>query len=232
MPIVVRVRLFARMREICGASEVELRLQAPATLQDVFEEMAARHPGIGGMQERLLVARNEEYAEWGEAVTDADTVAFIPPVSGGNVRTGGIMVKVGTDPIVMLRLRDHVASARAGAIVAFEGVVRNHHQGTPVAGLEYEAYLPMAERQLRVIAATARERFDVERIAMVHRFGSLLVGDISVGIAVSAAHRRPAIAAMEYLIDTLKQRAPIWKKETGPDGSFWIEGPEQIRARD
>lgn len=125
-------------------------------------------------------------------------------------------------------LARRVASPRAGAVATFEGVVRDHHAGKPVAHLEYEAYGPMAEKLLREVATEAASRWPIEAIAVSHRTGRLEIGEVSVAIAVSSAHRGDAFDALRYTIDHLKARVPVWKRETGPDGSHWIEGPDII----
>ncbi len=141
-------------------------------------------------------------------------------------------VRVTDRPISADRLARSVASPHAGAIATFEGVVRDHHGGKSVAFLAYEAYAPMAEKILQQIASEAARRWRIEAVAVHHRTGRLGIGEVSVAIAVSSAHRGEAFEALRYVIDTIKERAPIWKRETGPDGSFWIEGPDYVRAGD
>lgn len=111
----------------------------------------------------------------------------------------------------------------AGAVVAFSGRVRAYSGGRTVTKLEYEAYPEMAERIFAQIGDEAKARFEILDIAIHHRTGSLAVGEISVAIAVSAAHRAPAFDACRYAIDRLKEIAPIWKKEHSPDGAVWVE---------
>ena len=143
-----------------------------------------------------------------------------------------VSVAVTSEPISAAALLPLVRDDRAGAIATFEGAVRNHHAGKTVAFLEYEAYIPMAESELGKIAERARERWPIEAIAIHHRIGRLEIGEISVALAVSSAHRNEAFEALRWAIDTLKETVPIWKRETGPDGTFWIEGPEQVPAAD
>lgn len=116
-----------------------------------------------------------------------------------------------------------VSGSGSGGIVTFVGRVRDHARGQSVSALEYEAYPEMVEAVFAAIAAEAEQRFDVTAIAIHHRLGRLEVGEASVVIAVAAAHRSPAFEACRYAIDELKRRAPIWKKEFGPDGAFWVE---------
>lgn len=139
-------------------------------------------------------------------------------------------VRVTEEPISAAATADRVRRDRAGAIATFEGTVRDHHEGKSVAFLEYEAYVPMARSELQRLAGEASERWPLEGIALDHRIGRLEIGEVAVAIAVSAAHRGPAFDALRWLIDTLKQTVPIWKRETGPDGAYWIEGPEHVRA--
>jgi molybdopterin synthase catalytic subunit len=127
-------------------------------------------------------------------------------------------------------LRARVADDRAGAVATFAGIVRNHHAGKAVSHLEYEAYGSMAESVLRDILAEAADRWELLGAAVVHRVGRLEVGEASVAIAVSSAHRGESFAALRYIIDELKARAPIWKRETGPDGSHWVEGPDLVAS--
>lgn len=143
-----------------------------------------------------------------------------------------LSIEITEAPIAVDALAAMVSSPVAGAVATFAGVVRDHHDGKPVASLAYEAYLPMAERELRAVATEACERFAIEAIALHHRHGKLRIGDVAVAIAVSAAHRDAAFDALRFTIDMLKRRVPIWKRETGPDGTFWIEGPDRVAAAD
>jgi len=123
------------------------------------------------------------------------------------------------------RLRASVAAPGAGALCTFEGTVRDRTGDATTTHLEYEAHAPMAEKVFAEIAAAAQERWGISAMAIHHRTGRLEIGEVSVAIAVAAAHRDAAFAACRFAIDELKASAPIWKKEFGPDGSFWVEGP-------
>ena len=116
-----------------------------------------------------------------------------------------------------------VTVADAGGVVSFVGRVRDNARGRSVIALEYDAYPEMAEAVFAQIADEARARFATKQIAIHHRTGRLAIGEIAVVVAVSAAHRGAAFNACEYIVDQLKVRAPIWKKEFGPDGAVWIE---------
>lgn len=135
-----------------------------------------------------------------------------------------------TEPIQVDRLEQQVGSHRNGAVVTFVGRVRNHSRGKTVAYLEYDAYIPMAERIIGSIERDAAERWGVD-VAIQHRLGRLELGEASVVVCVGAPHRAEAFEACRYCIDTLKETVPIWKKEVCPDGSFWIEGDSAIPAQ-
>ncbi len=111
-----------------------------------------------------------------------------------------------------------------GAVVVFEGVVRNSSRGKSVRFLEYDAYEPMALKKLEEIGASAKSQFQIRDIAIVHRLGHMEIGECSVAIIVASAHRGPAFDACRFAIDTIKQIVPIWKKEFFDDGEVWIEG--------
>jgi molybdopterin synthase catalytic subunit len=130
----------------------------------------------------------------------------------------------------------HVRAGQDGAIVTFDGFVRNESHGRATSYLEYEAYEPMALTKMRQIAEQLHEKFAIHRVALIHRLGHLQIGETSVFIAVSAPHRAAAFDACRHAIDTLKRTVPIWKKEFFTDGAVWADGelppapPEQKSA--
>jgi molybdopterin synthase catalytic subunit len=131
------------------------------------------------------------------------------------------------DPHEAMRL---VQGPDRGAVAAFAGTVRDRHEGRRVTSLEYQAYVPMAERILEEIAAEAASRFGTPHVLLWHRIGRLEIGETSVLVVVAAEHRREALAACAFAIDQIKEKAPIWKKEFGEGGVFWIEGPGSCAA--
>lgn len=129
------------------------------------------------------------------------------------------------EPIAAAGLRELVADPGHGAVCTFEGTVRDHTGDLATTHLVYEGHAGMAEKIFAEIAAAAQQRFAVGAMAIHHRVGRLEIGDVSVAIAVAAEHRDAAFDACRFAIDRLKVSAPVWKKEFGPDGSFWVEGP-------
>lgn len=132
------------------------------------------------------------------------------------------MIGVQSEPIDVPAVLAAVQGDAQGGVVLFVGRVRSATAGRAVRCLEYEAYAPMAARELERLADTARASHGAESVALVHRTGRLEVGEAAVAIAVASAHRAQAFAACSWLIDTLKQQVPIWKKEIYEDGSEWI----------
>jgi molybdopterin synthase catalytic subunit len=206
----VAVRLFAALRERAGAREAALELRDGASVDDVWPAL-----GLGDEPAGLVYAVNRRYVERGTPLADGDEVALIPPVSGGAfVLTG--------EPLSLERVSAEVASDAAGAIATFVGTTRARSRGRDVIRLEYEAYEGMAEAEMERIARELRARHDVIDVAIHHRVGPVEVGETSVVIAVSAAHRAAAFDACREAIDTLKQTVPLWKKELYVGGEEWI----------
>jgi molybdopterin synthase catalytic subunit len=210
----VTVRLFAALRERAGASRRELELPQGATAGDVFAAL-----GIGAEPQGLAYAVNREYADRTAALADGDEVALIPPVSGGEAEP---LVLLGPEPIDLARLIAHVSGPDAGAVATFTGTVRERAREREVLDLEYEAYPGMAEQEIARIARAVLAEHGCLRAAIWHRTGVVAVGEASVAIAISSAHRAPAFAACKQAIDTLKLTVPIWKKERYADGEVWI----------
>jgi len=136
------------------------------------------------------------------------------------------MFRITNEPIRVLEAIGAVAGRDRGAVATFCGVVRDHHGGKPVVGLEYHAYAPMAERLFAEIAVEAAHRHPGTDVAVIHRVGALRIGDLSVVVVAASAHRAEALAACSFVIDEVKARAPIWKREYFQDGVVWIEGPD------
>jgi molybdopterin synthase catalytic subunit/molybdopterin converting factor small subunit len=207
-PGVIRVRLFAGLRERAGWSEREL--DGIGRVADVWPQL-----GLGDEPEGLLYAVNREYAERERELQDGDEVALIPPVSGGAFR-------VTEEPLSLEAVVAEVADERAGGIATFTGTVRRQSRGREVTRLEYEAYAEMAEDVMTELATDLQGRYDLCKLAIHHRVGTLGIGEASVVIAVSAPHRQDALAACKDAIDRLKETVPLWKKEVYEGGEEWI----------
>ena len=141
------------------------------------------------------------------------------------------LCRITTTPIDAAEAMRLVQGPDRGAVAAFAGIVRDHHEGRRVTGLEYQAYVPMAERVLQEIAAAAAARFGTPHVLLWHRIGRLDIGETSVLVVAAAEHRREALQACAFAIDQIKEKAPIWKKEFGEGGVFWIEGPGSCAAK-
>jgi MoaE-MoaD fusion protein len=223
--MVVRVLFFGQLKEIVGKAEDACRAPDGWRLEDLFASYAEKFPRLGEFRASVAAAINQDYAAWDARLRAGDEVAFLPPVSGGQE------AKIAEDLYRIVRERiaaqDIVAGLKAaedGAVAVFEGIVRNHSQGRRTLYLEYEAYEAMALGKMREIGAKMHEQFAIDRLAIVHRLGRLEIGETSVLVAVSAAHRGAALDACRFGIDTLKRLVPIWKKEYFADGAVWAEG--------
>jgi len=203
----VTVRLFAGLRERAGWSTREIDADRVADVWPALD--------LGDEPEGLLYAVNKEYAPVDTKLADGDVVALIPPVSGG-------AFLLTEDPVSLDAVVAEVASEEAGAIATFSGTARRHSRGRVVSYLDYEGYEGMAEAMMEQLAAVLKERYDVQEIAIHHRVGRVELGEPSVVIAVSAAHRADALAACKDAIDILKVEVPLWKKEVYEGGEEWI----------
>jgi molybdopterin synthase catalytic subunit/molybdopterin converting factor small subunit len=214
--------LFAKPRELVGRPQVELALPAGATPADAWSQLSSRYD-LGPLPRSFRCAVNSEYAGWDAALKDGDELAVIPPVSGGAVGERRGLVALREDPLDAGAIAARIRSDRDGGIVTFEGTVRARSRGKEVRALVYEAYGSMAQRQMEQLGEEAHKRWPISEVAIVHRVGTLQVGETSVVIAVSARHRAEAFDACEWLIDELKRTVPIWKKEIYTEGEAWIE---------
>jgi molybdopterin synthase catalytic subunit/molybdopterin converting factor small subunit len=216
VPIQVAVRCFAILREL-AADSTTLELGKGSTLADAWDALAARYPGIEPHRPFVRGARNGEYADWQTPLADGDAVAFLPPVSGGMAHTA-----ITNAEIDVAALERAVAGISHGAVVTFAGRARDHaDDGREVLELDYEVYPEMAGTVLAVIAAEAEERWPGVGIGVTHRTGLVPLGEVAVAIVTAAPHRSAAYEANRYVIEELKQRLPIWKRERFADGTEW-----------
>ena len=233
----IRVIPFGVLKEWLSPDAATVELPEGATVGTLLEQLRA------GLPERapkdafngIAVGVNAEYAQAAQTLHDGDEVGLLPPVSGGGAaRTADVLdessgrenvsVALTREAIDADRIVAAAKSGEDGAVVVFDGIVRNHSRGRRTLHLDYEAYEEMAVGQMRELVRTARERFGVRQVTMVHRLGRLEIGETSVLIVVASAHRSAAFEACRWLIDTVKQTVPIWKKETFADGAVWAPG--------
>lgn len=216
----VGVRLFARYREAAGRERIEVDLAEDGTVEAAWAAVVARHPELSPYRPHTLFAVGNDYVSADRRLEPGEELCFFPPVSGGSERDTFRVVR---HPLQADAVAAAVDDPGAGGIAIFSGVVRNQTGGRTVKFLEYEAHAPMAEAKMREIGRAIHERWpDVKRVAMLHRVGRLEIGESSVLIAVSSAHRAEAFQACQYAIDTLKQTVPVWKKEHFEDGEVWV----------
>ncbi|MEA2609445.1 MAG: MoaE-MoaD fusion protein [Chloroflexota bacterium] len=245
----VRIRLFAMQRELAGTREVHVRLAEGSDVEAAWDALVTRHPVLAPGRTSLRFARNGDYAEPLTQLADGDEVAMIPPVSGGEATSDRPILELRETPFttaILGELADRLAAPEDGAFVGFLGRTRStpgtpapgqeaeaaRHAGRSVESLEYVAHDSLALAVLAAIAEEVAQRFDVVRLAIVHRTGDVPLGEPSIAVAAAAPHRDAAFAAARYAIDETKARAPIWKAERFADGHVWIghqarTGPEE-----
>jgi MoaE-MoaD fusion protein len=204
----ITVRLFAGLRERAGVARLDV--DGVERVDDVWAKL-----GLGEEPAGLLYAVNRAYVDRGAALRDGDEVALIPPVSGGAFR-------ISAEPLDIAQVVAEAASDDAGAVASFVGTVRRRSRDRDVVHLEYEAFEEMAEPMLAELAAALTAKHGLSAVAIHHRVGRVEIGEPSVAIAVSAAHRAAALEACHEAIDTLKETIPLWKKEVYVGGEEWI----------
>jgi molybdopterin synthase catalytic subunit len=229
----VQVVFFGILKDIVGSSEAQFELHVGATAAELWTVLQAQTPGLARFQKSVAVAVNQHYSEPGTLLHEGDEVALLPPVSGGSGPGGQPDAKAALrsahcrlqhEPIDTESIVHRIRRGEDGAVVVFDGIVRNHSRGRRTLYLEYEAYEKMALDALEALATEAKTRFEVRDCAIVHRLGRLEIGDSSVLIVVASAHRAAAFDACRWIIDTLKRTVPIWKKEHFADGAVWADG--------
>lgn len=238
----ISIRAFASYREAIGSPRVLVEVPADATPDVVWQHLADRFPRLQRLPRPFAFAINDEYVDAATPLRARDELVLIPPVSGGSdeptrptqptqptqpkqpAQPPQLIpwVALIEKPIDVNGLLERVRHRDAGAVVLFLGTVRDHNYGRSVRFLEYEAYERKAVEEMTRVVEAATRRWPLLNIAMEHRLGHLDVGDISVAIAVAAAHRREAFEAGRFAIDTLKQTVPIWKKEVWEGGEVWV----------
>ena len=224
--IQVRVLAFGMLKDALGANHASLTLPAGATVADLLAAIARAYPAA--VLRGIAVSVNAEFAAASAPLHDGDEVGLLPPVSGGAPQSDlpgcHATTYLTREPIDAAKLVARAKAAEDGAVVVFDGIVRNESRGRRTLHLDYEAYEEMAAKQMAELATQACARFGVRHVTIVHRLGRLDIGETSVLIVVASAHRGQAYEASRWLIDTLKRQVPVWKKETFVDGAVWADG--------
>lgn len=209
---------FAVFRERIGKSEDTLEVADGATVSAAIDALAALHEPIARLRGRFRVAVNQDFVGDDHMLGDGDELALIPPVAGGADRH----VVLSDQELSLDRCLAAVRGPGMGGIVTFTGMVRLHSRGTTIDHLEYEAYAPMAVKVMTELCDEIEREITGARVAVEHRVGNLGIGDVAVVIAAAAPHRAEAFTACRAMIDRLKDRVPIWKKEISVDGAEWV----------
>lgn len=234
-PVRVQVLFFGLLRDLMGTSQESLDLgESPAggyRLRDVFLHYAERDPRLAGLAASIVLARNQSFETPDCLIADGDEIAFLPPVSGG---TGpyshviqdpeGHFFALTRERIDTETLKRQILASHDGAMVDFEGVVRDNTKGRATRFLDYECYEAMAIKMMAQIGREIAAAHAISRIALVHRLGRLEIGEASVVVIATSPHRGPAFAAALDGINRLKKTVPIWKKEYFADGEVWVDG--------
>jgi molybdopterin synthase catalytic subunit len=236
----VRVLFFGMLKDLLGRPGEDLDLPDGARLETVFDHYASQVPKLRAMARSIVMARNHEFEPADTPLSENDEVALMPPVSGGSgdgaatagespwissAREGnGSFYAITNQRIDVQQIAADVIAGQDGAVITFEGVVRDHSGGRKTRYLEYECYVPVALKKMREIGAEVVAEHGVHRVAIVHRLGRLEISETSVAIVVTSAHRKAAYEASFETINRLKRLVPIWKKEYFEDGEVWVEG--------
>jgi MoaE-MoaD fusion protein len=224
----VQVLYFGILKDLFLKDQENLDLPNNATVATLLDRCRGLAPEKANLLGSLAVAVNQEYVPQHHPLQNGDEIALLPPVSGGNLNTRIQLVR---EPICTETLVSEIKQGEDGAVVVFDGIVRNNTRGRRTLFLDYEAYEEMALRLMHELAAEAIAKFGVRAVTLVHRLGRLQVSETSVLIIVASAHRGQAFEACRWIIDTLKKKVPIWKKEHFEDGAVWADGepfPESV----
>lgn len=214
----VKVLFFATHRRAAGVGEATLELPKGASVREASQILERQYNlALRGS----MVAVNDEYATPERVLNEGDTLALIPPVSGGSQAD----VFVVTDaPLEIAVLHAALLHPAHGGQAFFTGSTRTPNKSLKILRLEYEAYPALCQTVMRQLALEARGQFEIETVVLAHRTGIVLPGEVSIFVGASSAHRRAALEAVPWLVDAAKERLPVWKLEVALSGERWVEG--------
>lgn len=232
----VKVLFFGMLKDIVGHSEEHMVAHDGEQLGSLFDRCAHMYPRLRELEASIVLARNQQFSDRSVTLSEGDEIAFLPPVSGGSGpytsgythqivdESSGNFFALTREPIHLDAVKARLLRGEDGALVDFEGVVRNNTKGRRTKFLDYECYEAMAIEVMASIGRDLAGAFAIGRIALVHRLGRMQIGETSVAVVVTAPHRKPAFEAALEGINRLKRLVPIWKKEHFADGHVWVEG--------
>lgn len=227
----IQVLFFGVAKDVAGTAEATVEMGPGATVQALFDHLAAQYPALNEMSKSLVLAVNRKFVPRTQLLADGDEVAFMPPVSGGAgpwtemiEDAEGHFFALTREPIDAAALQARLVRSSDGAVVTFDGVVRDNSKGRKTLYLEYEAYEPMAVEVMASIGRQLAGLHEIGRIAIVHRTGRLEIGESSIVVVVASPHRKAAFEACVEAMDRIKRLVPVWKKEYFEGGEVWVEG--------
>ncbi len=220
------VRYFAGARDAAGCNSEAIVVPAETTVAQLRELLPGDRQRLRNILPTCRVAIDDDFAFDRDVIPAGAVVYILPPVSGGAGSSPKAVTPLRAElverPVAIGEASQRVNTQGAGAIATFCGVVRDHSKGRDVRYLDYEAHAPLAVKEMHRIATEAVAKHDLVDAFVIHRIGHLEIGEVAVDIAASSAHRAESFAGCRYIIEELKQRVPIWKKETDTEGSEWV----------
>jgi molybdopterin synthase catalytic subunit len=204
----ITVQFFSFFRQIAGCNELSLDLPDSATVADALAQLYTKFPRFKEAEKSTLIAVGVEFANRTGKLRDGDVLSLMPPLQGG----ADDELLITDQPIDPGEAAVGGVASDVGGVAVFWGVVRNVEDGKPIRALEYTVHREMAEHQFREVLAATRKKWPVKRVRIVHRLGTIPVGEASLLVRVEAAHRGEAFSAAQFIIDELKQKVPIWKR--------------------
>lgn len=224
----LKILFFAKLKELIGTSQIKFDIDKGSNIQDLKNRLVVKYPQLEDFLPIMLVSINQNFAFDTDMIPENAEVACFPPVSGGQM-DNDVIVEVSTNEFDFNGLISQSILNSTGAVVMFTGVIRgetNNSEHPLTSGLEYEAYIPMAEAKMTQVAEEIRDKWPtVQKIVIIQRIGYMDAGTPTVVVLCSAAHRHTGVFdAAKYGIDRVKEIVPIWKKEISPNGETWIEG--------